>query len=91
MNIRQNKLINLDREIPKVEETKEGLLKGGFIASSLSFAGSDDLNTNCNGCNANCPKCEQNDVCTTETTEETTEPTVTILPENSSFISSMLF
>lgn len=90
MRIKQHNLIDIKREIPRVEETKEGLLKGGFIASALSIADSEDVNTNCLGCNVNCPKCEENDFCTTKTTE-TTEPTVTIMPGSSSVISSMLF
>ncbi|MGN1213258.1 MAG: hypothetical protein ACI4TR_00015 [Bacteroidaceae bacterium] len=81
----------LNKEIPVLEESKEGLLKGGFSLSCYTQREeAEDTNLNYNGtlfCNCHCGA--SGDVTTTEDT--TTEDTTTDPDDNNISGFSMMF
>lgn len=84
--------IELKQDVPMVETTKEGLLRGGFVSLNIPAAEAEDINTNLNliTCTCNCNKNEKKCLVTTETTETTEETTVEPTAMGNTF-SSMLF
>lgn len=66
----KNLLLSLSIEIPALEASKEGLLKGGFGSYSATTADTATGNANCN-CNCSCTSngnCNCNCGCTTTPT-----------------------
>lgn len=61
MRLQKKLFLELSQEIPVLEENKEGLLKGGFIAPTIGGSGLDLLGEVVNNCgeycttNINCP------------------------------------
>lgn len=64
MKLQNKKIFELNHEVPVLEVSKEGLLKGGFIAPTIEDSELDLLGVHINNCkesqcttNVNCPLC----------------------------------
>ena len=86
--------IELKQEVPMVETTKEGQLRGGFVSLNTGCIGAQaeevNINKNTTLCSCSCGKNEKKCLVTTETTETTEDTTVEPTAMGNTF-SAMLF
>lgn len=92
MKLQKKELIKLNQEVPMVETTKEGRLRGGFVSLKILETEAEEKNVNKNGafCSCGCYKNPKNCFATTKPTETSEETTVEPTAIGNIF-SSMLF
>ena len=94
MKLIHKELIELNKEVPTIETTKEGLLRGGFVSLATECVGApaESVNVNVNFskyCSCSCDKNKGN--CSTTETTGTTDDTTVDPTAIGNFSFSMLF